>query len=134
MHHHPIRLKFAKCPSKPTSVPDRNLAPSHQRLRAEPCLPSPSSHLPCVCGVNVTMSGIRSDRYESKSDVDGIEELSKKLTVDLRKHIRALVRSLHRLLCRNHHPCLGVVHGCCRAVVVWLRTGVPLRVLRRGVS
>jgi len=40
MHHHPIRLKFGKCPSKPTSVPDRNLAPSHQRLRAEPCLPS----------------------------------------------------------------------------------------------
>lgn len=28
--------------------------------------------------------------YESKSDVDSIEELSKKLTADLRKHIRAL--------------------------------------------
>lgn len=36
------------------------------------------------------MAGVRSDRYESKSDADGIEELSKKLTVDLRKHIRAL--------------------------------------------
>lgn len=31
-----------------------------------------------------------SDRYESKSEADGIESLSKKLTTDLRKHIRSL--------------------------------------------
>lgn len=31
-----------------------------------------------------------SDRYESKSDIDSIEQLSKKLTGDLRKHIRSL--------------------------------------------
>lgn len=30
--------------------------------------------------------------YSSRADVDTIEELSKRLTADLRKHIRALVR------------------------------------------
>lgn len=37
------------------------------------------------------MSG-RSDTYSSRGDVDSIEELSKRLTADLRRHIRALVR------------------------------------------
>ena len=32
-----------------------------------------------------------SGRYESKSDGDGLEELTKKLTNDLRKNIRELV-------------------------------------------
>ena len=33
----------------------------------------------------------RLGQYESKAEVGGIEELSKKLTEDLRKHIRSLV-------------------------------------------
>ena len=38
----------------------------------------------------VTMAG-RSDTYSSRPESDSIEELSKRLTADLRKHIRALV-------------------------------------------
>ena len=36
------------------------------------------------------MAAARSFRYETKSDIDSIEDLSKKLTADLRVHIRAL--------------------------------------------
>lgn len=36
------------------------------------------------------MAATRSTKYASRSDADGIEELSKKLTADLRKNIRAL--------------------------------------------
>ena len=35
---------------------------------------------------------LMSGRYESKSDGDGLEELTKKLTNDLRKNVRELVR------------------------------------------
>ena len=35
----------------------------------------------------------RGDTYTTSTDADSIEELSKKLTADLRKNIRALVRS-----------------------------------------
>lgn len=42
------------------------------------------------------MSALRGDRYASRSDADSIESLSKKLAVDLRKHIRAIVRCAQR--------------------------------------
>lgn len=38
------------------------------------------------------MSG-RADTYSSRGEGDSIEELSKRLTADLRRHIRALVRA-----------------------------------------
>jgi len=64
----------------------------------------------------------RADAYESKSDVDGIAALSKKLTVDLRKHIRALVR-----------PCAVVLLSCLgfdRCVLLWLlHTPLPVQCL-----
>ncbi len=39
------------------------------------------------------MSEMKPDRYASRSDGDSIEELSKRLTADLRRHIRGLVRT-----------------------------------------
>ena len=48
----------------------------------------------------VTMAADRAGAYESKFDSDGIEALTKKLTADLRKHIRALVRSFRWCLRR----------------------------------
>ena len=47
----------------------------------------------------ISMAG-RSDTYFSRSDVDSIEDLSKRLTADLRRHIRALVRRTQPTLAR----------------------------------
>ncbi len=46
------------------------------------------------------MSEMKPDRYASRSDGDSIEELSKRLTADLRRHIRGLVRTAHN---PQHH-------------------------------
>ena len=43
-----------------------------------------------AAGVGQEPLPFRSDRYETKDDVDDIEALSKKLSSDLRRHIRRM--------------------------------------------
>jgi hypothetical protein len=43
----------------------------------------------------------REGRYETKSDQDSLEDLSKKLTNDLRKNIRDLASSPHTYRCMS---------------------------------
>lgn len=72
----------------------------------------------------------RSDAYATAVASDAIEDLSKKLTVDLRKHIRALVSILAAICCSR------LVVGANRAswqpavhVVGWLTCTVVVLVV-----
>ncbi len=47
--------------------------------------------LAVAVGIEVLLMSARADPYSSRSEGDSIEELSKRLTADLRRHIRALV-------------------------------------------
>ena len=67
-----------------SAPPGRKCAPQSQNAFTEFSKESPSA----------AAAMARSTSYESKSDTDSIEELTKRLTADLRKHIRALVRGV----------------------------------------
>ena len=53
----------------------------------------------------------KSDRYSAKESVDDLEALSERLTADLRKHIRAMVRHDTYFICNQYFKLFSFLQG-----------------------